>query len=253
MRHYWSRSIFACAALAAFAPGAQALCTFGPSGEPTLQQSFDGLFGASNAPNAETDCLADGSAAGQDGIWRSSAASATVLLEIAGFANQNTFGLYDPTTPSNLFEVFAGPMGPGTTASLTFTSVSGGTQVSVTIEGSIEPPRVTTFSSEAFGFYITTPEGNTFFSQSQLNSDGADHSYAYRGEGQVFTGGPLAGTTFGARDAILAYEDLVHSDDDFQDFVVLVRGVEPIPLPAAAWLLISGFAGLGAMRRRLAL
>ena len=96
---------------------------------------------------------------------------------------------------------------------------------------------------------LSTPEGNSFFSQSNLNSDGADHSYAYRGSGEWFLRGGAFGTQFGAQDAILAYEDLVRGDNDFQDFVVLVRGVEPIPLPAAGWLLLSALAGLATRRR----
>lgn len=237
-------------ALAFVAPAAQAVCTFGSSGEPTLQQSFDDMFGSA-APDAAADCLADGGGPGQDGVWRSAGTtSATILLELAGFADLNTFGLYDANDPGHRFEVFTGRLGPGSTASLAFQQISGGVRITMNIVGSPAPSRSTIFLSEAFGFFITTPQGNTFHTQSSLNADGADHSYAYRGEGQWFQRGGAQGTQFGASDAILAYEDLVGGDRDYQDFVVLVRGVEPIPLPAAAWLMISGLAGVAGLRRR---
>jgi hypothetical protein len=106
--------------------------------------------------------------------------------------------------------------------------------------------------SEAFGFYLATPQNNVFFSQSNLNPGGADRSYAYRGTGVQFVGGPAAvlGTIFGVNDAILAYEDLLSGDNDFQDFVVLVRGVAPIPIPAAGLLMLSGLGGLALFARR---
>lgn len=242
----------ACVATTAFSDSALAVCSFGTSGEASLQQGFDALFGAAAAPDAVNDCLQDGSGPGGDGVWRPTGqSSATILLELAGFADFNTFGLYDPLNPANRLEVFAGGIGPGATASLAFETISGGTRITVNIEGASDPERSAVFLSEAFGFLLSTPENNTFFSQSNLNSDGADHSYAYRGNGSWFLAGGAQGTQFGASDAILAYEDLVGGDNDFQDFVVLVRGVEPIPLPAAGWLLVSALAGLATRRRNL--
>jgi hypothetical protein len=233
--------------LSLLSQAAQAACTFGNSAEQSLQQTFDHLFGAA-APSAADDCLDDGSNAGQDGVWQSTGqSSATILLELAGYADLNNFGLYDPLNPNNRLEVFAGRLGPGSTASLTFTPVSSGVQVSMSIVGSPVAPTQALFLSEAFGFFLRTPQSNTFFSQSTLNGDQADHSYAYTGNGAWFLRGGALGTQFGARDAILAYEDLINGDNDFQDFVVLVRGVEPIPLPATAWLLAGGLALL---RRR---
>jgi Domain of unknown function (DUF4114) len=229
-----------------------AACTFGVSGEPSLQTNFNGLFGAANAPNAVTDCLADGTGANRDGVWTTQGStSATILLEIAGFANLNTFGIYDPSNPTNQLQVFAGAEGPGSNATLSFTVGPGGVTVAVTTGGVVNAT-MTPFLSAAFGFYLTTPQGNTFFSQSNLNTGGVDRMYAYRGDGVPFIAGPgpVVGTIFGANDAILAYEDLLVSDNDFQDFVVLVRGVAPIPLPAAGLLLLSALGGFAAFRRR---
>jgi hypothetical protein len=117
----------------------------------------------------------------------------------------------------------------------------------------------TPFAGSAFGFYLRTPQGNTFFSDSSLNQGQTDRMYAYRGNGGTFVSGPIVADgdplndIFNANDVILAYEDLLQGDNDFQDFVVLVRGVTPappVPLPAAVWLLASGLLGAAGVLRR---
>lgn len=237
-----------------FAPNAWAVCTFGSSPEPSLQSSFNSLFGSSSTLNAVSDCLADGTGSGRDGAWSTQGqTSATILLELAGFANQNRFGIYDIANPSNRLEVFDGLAGAGESAALAFVAGPSGITVSVTRGGSTRfAPGA--FLSDAFGFFLRTPQGNVFFSQSELNAGGVDRMYAYRGNGATFTGGPavVVGSLFGVNDAILAYEDLLRGDNDFQDFVVLVRGVAPIPLPAAGLLLLSALGGLSLFRSRRA-
>jgi hypothetical protein len=247
-------------ALSAVSPNALALCTFGPGspygGEPTLQAALNGLL--SSAPDTTNDCLEDGTAPNGDAHWVTlGTTSATILLEIAGFATQNTFGIYDVSNPGNWLQIFSGPQGPGTLASISFSPAGGaGYNVTVTI-GSSSWTTPAPFLGTAFGFYLRTPQNNVFYSDSSLNPGGIDRMYAYRGNGSSFTSGPVvadgnpANDIFGAADVILAYEDLVHGDNDYQDFVVLVRGVQPavVPLPAAAWLLTSGLLGLVVARR----
>jgi len=234
---------------------AEAVCLFGTPyvGEPSLQTALDGLLTV--APNTGMDCLQDGVGPGSDGRWQStSPTSASILLEIAGFANQNRFGLYDPLNPANRIEVFVGPAGPGSVAELAFVPAGGGQNISVTVAGNTWATS-SPFMGTAFGFYLLTPQNNTFFSESSLNG-GLDRMYAYRGNGALFDAGPIANdgdpsnNIFGSLDAILAYEDLVRGDNDYQDFVVLVRGVQPVPIPAAALLLASGLMALGTASRR---
>jgi hypothetical protein len=88
--------------------------------------------------------------------------------------------------------------------SLVLVAFSDAARAACTFGLSGEASRSVVFSSEAFGFLPSTPEGNPFFTRSSLNSDGADHSYAYRGEGQWFLLGAAPGTQFGHSDAILA-------------------------------------------------
>lgn len=237
---------------ACMAPVAQADCLFdsAASGEPSLQVALGQLL--SDAPNVVTGCLNEGTVAGGDAHWTSvGQTSATILLEIAGFANVNSFGLYDLANPDNRLEVFRGPSGPGTRAQLSFHSNG-----SITVSYGAHVVSRARFSSDAFGFYLLTGEGNHLMSDSTLNPGGIDRMYAYRGNGSQFISGPIANDgdpgndIFGAGDAILAYEDLLNGDNDFQDFVLLVRGIQPIPLPAGVWLLGSAFAGLWLSARR---
>ena len=53
-----------------------------------------------------------------DDLWTLAGASpsATIILEIAGYADQNKFGLYDPSNPGNTqAQVFSGPDSAGAT------------------------------------------------------------------------------------------------------------------------------------------
>ncbi|MEZ5500748.1 MAG: DUF4114 domain-containing protein [Steroidobacteraceae bacterium] len=261
------RILVLCVAIALSMSARQALaaCSFGtPSGgEPTLQVSLNLLL--SPAPDTAADCLLDGPGPNGDAVWTAAGSvSTSLLLEIAGFANSNNFGIYDPANPNNQLAVFLGANSPGDTAQLTFSPVSGGVQVGVVVRNSYgqitgQWQSGSPFESTAFGFYLRTPQNNVFYSDSQLNPQQSDQMYAYRGNGGSFVSGPVyndgnpSNDIFGPTDAILAYEDLLNGDNDYQDFVVLVRGIQPVPLPAAAWLLGSGatmLLGMTAARSR---
>src|SRR5262245_16855080 len=234
-----------------YSNAARADCTFGtPSGgEPSLQISL-GQF-LLPPPNAVTGCLDDGVGASGDAYWETvGQTSATMLLEIAGFANVNSFGIFDASDPTNRLMVFGGPAGPGARAMITFMPTG---DVSITIGG---VTRSAHFGSTAFGFYLLSGEGHTMHSDSSLNPGEVDRMYAYRGNGGRFISGPVVtdgnprNDIFGPNDVILAYEDLLNGDNDFQDFVVLVRGVQPVPLPAAAWLFGGALLLLRSTARR---
>lgn len=223
----------------------RASCVFGESSETSLQGVFDSVLPAGSLV-AAGDCVASSA----DMLWSAQGrAAASILVEIAGFAGGNVLGIYDPLNPeSGRVSLFAGPDGAG--SNTTFSLVSSGGGYDVVTNGRVEGH----FASDVFGFYLRTPQHQTFFSEPSRNADRADHMYAYRGNGAAFSSGPLAGSVFAASMYLLAFEDLPipRGDRDFQDFVATVNFITPIPLPAGAALLGVALAWLRFRRRGVA-
>jgi uncharacterized protein DUF4114 len=233
---------------------AYAACTFGgQGGEPSLQGTLNSMFGA-GAPNAQLACVADGT----DGAWSTvgSITQIDIVLELAGNAQSNTFGLYDLNNPNHRLTIFEGNDGAAAEATLRLRQLADGTWRASVLElnNPDDPSGWTTLNgltTSAFGFYLGTAANGTFFSQTSRNADSVDHMYAYRGNGAAFVGGPMAGELFTPQDFVLAWEDLMGGGDlDYQDFVVVVQDIRPVPLPAALWLLVSGMMGLAGVARR---
>ncbi|MBB6091246.1 hypothetical protein HNQ60_000092 [Povalibacter uvarum] len=231
----------------------QAQCTFGASGEPTLQNSLTTLLGGA-APNAVSSCVDEGS----DAAWTTVGATggASILIELAGNAASNGFGIYDLADPTRRLSVFEGNDAISSYATIRLAPLAaGGWRVSVREINNTEDPigwTHMTLATSSFGFYLSTLANGTFYSGTQLNADGADHMYAYGGSGAEFLSGPLQGEVFGLQDYILAWEDLLGAGDrDYQDFVAIVQDVTPVPLPTAVWLFASGLIGLAGVARRV--
>lgn len=245
-------SILRCALLAALglaASQANALCTFGGSGEPTLQGSFDTLLGA-NTLSASNACVDDGN----DAAWTTvgSIGQIDIVLELAGNASTTTFGVYDLNDPSARLSVFDGADSVGDQAILRLRQTVDGWRLSVQQLGDGGWTHQV-ISTSAFGFYLSVQGQGTFYSQTARNADGVDHMYAYQGTGTPFLSGPLSGEVFTASDYILAWEDLAGGGDrDYQDFVAVVQDISPVPLPTPVLLLISGLVGLAGVSRRTA-
>ena len=239
----------ALATLALAGAQAHAVCTFGSSNEPSLQSSFDSLLGAGTL-NATSACIEEG----DDAAWSTidSIGEIDIVLELAGKARTNSFGVYDLNDPNARLTIFDGNDSVGDQAVLRLSQTVDGWRVSVQEVGSRGWTHQV-ISTGAFGFYLSTRSHETFFSESSRNTDGVDHLYAYRGTDTPFLSGPLSGEVFTLRDYLLAWEDLAGGGDrDYQDFVAVVQDIAPVPLPTPVIMLISGLIGLAGVSRRTA-
>ncbi|MEO0617276.1 MAG: PEP-CTERM sorting domain-containing protein [Pseudomonadota bacterium] len=238
------RSLMLVAAAIAAAP-ASATVVQGNS----LQNGLNNVTYGNSAGTIDADFY-DVNAAqiGGDAIWSITSGIASgnsLILEFAGFANNNSFGIYDIYDSSNTLEIFSGSDSAG---SFEVALGLGNTFISLFDGGAAS------FTTSAFGYYLSGPGGN-FYSQAHLNPGGADQMVAYQGDGDIYIDALGYGATlFGPGDFILAWEDLpyTNSDGDYEDFVVLVSSVTPIPAPAALGLLGFALMGLGLARRRRA-
>lgn len=222
--------------------------SFGDGGA-ALQGVLDGI---TVTPPSSIDVTTDAVADGHDSFWTVSgngASIGTLIVELAGLASSTVFGVYDLADPMNQVTIFDGAASAGAQGTL-----------SIMDDGSVFVNAADTgvdFADSVFGFFLdSTPsrEDNTgvWFSDTSLNPDGFDHMAAYQGTGDlVDLPGAIPGL-WTSNKYLLAWEDLNASinDGDFEDFVVMVETVQPVPIPGAVWLFGSGVLAIVGMARR---
>ncbi len=219
------------------------------SGEATLEDIFGNLVVSGDAP----DVLADQYA--HDEQWQhanSGNASATMIIELAGFRNRNIFGIYDTANPASYVALFDGADGSGARAGISrsFDGASYTYTVGDLDTYMLMGQMVT--ASPTFGFFLLTPQNNMFYSEAARNADGADHMVAYQGSGQTIDLPTVGQLPWNENGFVLAWEDLSASswDYDYNDMVLMVESVTGVPEPGSLMLLATGLAAFGFSRRR---
>ena len=193
----------------------------GNGSEQNLQDILDGItIGGPSSVNAFEDYLADGA----DSYWDITATGGSVttfVIEIAGNANSNTFGVYDRSNPTNFLELFSGPATSGNMGSstVTFNMFANG-DVQAVGAGVFNTGN---FASQEFGYYLGRADGPIFYSDSELN-DGSDQMVAYQGTGDRVQIPSFSAGDWTPNEYILAWEDVLYdnSDKDFNDLVVKI-------------------------------
>lgn len=168
----------------------------------------------------------------EDSWWvATDSVASSMVIEVAGYAPTNAFGIYNAFNPTQKTVIFAGAAAAGST---------------------------TTIASpySVFGFFLTnSTHGFTWYSDSSLNA-GYDQMVAYRGKGQMLNLGsspssPTGTVAWCENSYLLGWEDLARGDSDYNDMVVVVKDVKPVPDAASSLGLLGAvLVGLIVVRRR---
>jgi len=163
-------------------------------------------------------------------VWKttiSGNATFTVMIEYAGYAQQNAIGVYngDDATPT-LYQVFPGAATAGWWATLSFS----GTTLTVSLFDNSNVYQGNTsytgVDKKKFGFYLQGP-GGTFYSQDYRNPGT---------KAQILT---YAGTGDNSGSWWQCFEDLPYQYPncltDFEDAVLFVESVNPTPALVQTW------------------
>jgi hypothetical protein len=232
---------------------------FGDGGT-SLQGELDKITTSPNAGQSSTDVTKEALSDDMDSTWEIKGAGAsveTVIVEVAEWAGDNTFGIYDKADPTKKVEIFAGRATTGSQALLSI--LANGSVIVNFVDTGVD------FNANAFGYYLDSTEsdksgqgwtGGVWHSDTSLNVDGMDHMYAYQGKDiDHIEIPPYSAGIWSPGEYIFAFEDL-HSDHwgnqndinegypewsdtepDFSDFVVIVESVRPVPEPSAIFLI----------------
>ncbi len=148
----------------------------------------------------------------------------TLVIEWAGWKNINVFGMFsgDPA----MHDIFLGPASAGVTATVTWTTPTSGT---ISGGAGVNTGPFSGISYLGFGFYIKPKEplGTVYYTVDDLNP-GANKARALA----YNLPNADSGNTW-----VIAFED--HTDFDYNDLVVTVGGIVPVPEPAGILLLGS--------------
>lgn len=156
-----------------------------------------------------------------------------------------TFGIYDRANAGNRVPLFASGDPEGAQYVMQIL-LNGNVRVNFQDTG-------VTFRRNLFGFYLTDGE-TTWFSDWDLNPEMAVHAIFFAGNGELLQIGEFAPGRFSPGEWIVAWEfgDTSGGSGEFDDFVLLVESVNPVPAPGSLALFGLGLLGVAFVLRRRA-
>jgi len=209
------------------------------NGESSLETIFTNQGWAidANSDQITTDAYWQVSENTTSGGW------ATMLIEIAGNSAVNTFGIYDQD--GNIQQLMGGSATTYSKVAITWNEYTGLMSYQYLDEygnWGIQGSGIT--MNQTFGFYIGVPsDPYYFYSDSDMNNGDEDQMVTYAGTG---TNG------LSVNHYVIAFEDTAYSnsDKDFNDMVLLVESINPIPEPTTMLLFGAGLLSLAGIARR---